>query len=206
MIRLLVAVSLLIAAPVAARADGHGLGQSLGRGDVLRGAFVQQRLLKGFDAPLRSEGHFVLAAGRGLIWRVEKPFAITTVITSAGLVQQAGGSETMRLASARLPFLSHLYDMLGGALSGDWRALEADFSAARSGGADHWQVRLTPRKTDDPIAMPFSAIAATGGRFVETVQMSKPDGDSDTLTFAEQVLNGAPLDSGEIAALGSLGK
>jgi hypothetical protein len=36
--------------------------------------------------------------------------------------------------------------------------------------------------------------------------MSKPDGDSDTLTFAEQVLNGAPLDSGEIAALGSLGK
>jgi hypothetical protein len=105
-----------------------------------------------------------------------------------------------------LPFLSHLYDMLGGALSGDWHALDADFSAERSGGAGHWQVRLTPRKADDPIAMPFSAIAATGGRFVETVRMIKPDGDSDTLTFTDQVLNGAALNPGEIAALDSLGK
>jgi hypothetical protein len=205
MIRLLV-IGLLLFAPMITRAGAHGLVQSLGSGDVLRGAFVQMRQLKGFSAPLRSEGHFVLVPGRGLIWRVDRPFAITTVITSAGLVQQVGGNETMRLTSARLPVLSQLYDMLGGALSGNWHALDADFSSERSGGAAHWQVRLTPRKIDDPIAMPFAAIVAAGGRFVDTVQMSKPDGDSDTLTFIDQVLNGAPLDAGEITTLDSLDK
>lgn len=190
--------------PLAARAAGPERG--LAPGAVLRGGFVQERHLKGFKAPLRSDGHFVLMPGRGLIWRVEKPFAITTVITAAGLVQQVGGNETLRLAAARLPFLSHLYDMLGGALGGDWHALESDFIVERSGNAAHWQVHLTPRKTDDTLAMPFSAIAATGARFVETVEMTKPDGDADVLSFVDQVLDGSPLSPEESTALDSLGK
>jgi hypothetical protein len=187
-------------------ASAAGPDRGVAPGDVLRGGFVQERRLKGFNAPLRSDGHFVLVPGRGLIWRVEKPFAITTIITSAGLVQQVGGSETMRLAAARLPFLSHLYNMLGGALGGDWYALEADFLVERSGDPAHWQVRLTPRQTDDTLAMPFAVIVANGGRFVETVEMTKPDGDADVLRFVEQVLNKAPLSADETTALDSLGK
>lgn len=187
-------------------ASAAGPDRHIAPGEVLRGGFVQERHLKGFNAPLRSDGHFVLVPGRGLIWRVEKPFAITTVITSAGLVQQVGGSETMRLAAARLPFLSHLYNMLGGALGGDWHALETDFLVERSGDPAHWQVRLTPRKADDTLAMPFAAIVAEGGRFVETVEMTKPDGDADVLRFVDQVLNGAPLSAEEATALDSLGK
>ncbi len=83
-------------------------------GQVLRGRFVQERHMRGFNAPLRSEGHFVLAPGKGLIWRAEKPFSVTTIITAAGLVQEAGGTETLHLPSAKLPFLSRLYDLLGG--------------------------------------------------------------------------------------------
>jgi hypothetical protein len=189
-----------------AQAAGVEPSPTIGTGEVLRGGFVQERHLKGFNAPLRSEGHFVLVPGRGLIWRVEKPFAVTTIITAAGLVQQVGGNETMRLAAARLPFLSHLYEMLGGALGGDWHALETDFTVARSGDAAGWQVHLTPRKTDDPLAMPFAAISAKGGRFVETVEMIKPDGDADVLTFLDQALNGTPLDADESAVLDSLVK
>ena len=106
---------------------------ALSAGQVLRGRFVQERHLHGFDAPLRTEGRFVLAPGRGLIWRAETPFAITTVITTAGLVQDVDGTETMRLPAARLPFLGRLYGMLSGALSGDWRGLEPDFVVVRSG-------------------------------------------------------------------------
>ncbi|HEV2676107.1 MAG TPA: outer membrane lipoprotein carrier protein LolA [Aliidongia sp.] len=198
----LLAATLLL--PPTARAAGPD--QGLAAGSVLRGGFVQERHLKGFNAPLRSDGHFVLVPGRGLIWHVEKPFAITTVITAAGLVQQVGGNETLRLAAARLPFLSHLYDMLGGALGGDWHALETDFIVERSGDAARWQARLTPRKADDTLAMPFAKIAATGGRFVETVEMTKPDGDADTLSFVDQVLNGTPLTAEEATALDSPGK
>ena len=187
-----------------ARATGPGLG--VAAGEVLRGVFVQERYLKGFNAPLRSEGHFVLMPARGLIWRVEKPFPITTIITAAGLVQQVSGHETMRLAAARLPFLSHLYDMLGGTLGGDWQALEADFVVERSGDPAHWEVHLKPRRTDDMLAMPFAVIVAKGGRFIETVAMTKPGGDFDVLIFAEQTLSDAPLSADEATALDSLGK
>jgi hypothetical protein len=172
-------------------------------GEVLRGAFVQERHLEGFNAPLHSEGHFVLVPGRGLIWHVEKPFDITTIITSAGLVQKVGGNETTHLASAKVPFLSHLYDMLGGALGGDWQALETDFTVERFGDPLHWQVRLTPRKTGDELAMPFASIAASGERFVQSVEMTKPDGDADVLTFLDQVLNGSPLSAAEATTLDS---
>lgn len=181
-------------------------GPGVAAGEVLRGGFVQERHLKGFNTPLRSKGRFVLMPSRGLIWRVEKPFPITTIITAAGLLQQVGGHETMRLAAARLPFLSHLYDMLGGTLGGDWHALEADFVVERSGDPAHWQVHLTPRRTDDVLIMPFAAIVATGGRFVETVEMTKPGGDADVLSFADQVLSDAPPSIDEVAALAGTGK
>jgi len=198
---------LLAVAPVMAMAAGAaGPTQSIAVGEVLRGRFVQERHLKGFNAPLRTEGHFVLAPGRGLIWRAEKPFAVTTVITANGLVQEVGGSETMRMPSSRLPFLSRLYDMLGGALAGDWRALETDFVVTRAGDDRHWQVDLTPRKADDPIAMPFHAITAQGSRFVETVAMVKPDGDADNLSFLDQALSSASLTAEEAAALDTLTK
>ena len=193
------AVSLLWSS-LAAAADGPSPG--LAAGQVLRGRFVQERHLKGFNAPLRSEGHFVLAPGKGLIWRAEKPFAVTTAITAAGLVQQAGGAETMRLPSSRLPFLARLYDMLGGALAGDWRALAGDFTVARSGDDKRWQVSLVPRNSDD-LAMPFRSIAVAGDRFVEQVEMTKPDGDTDDLTFFDQTLSSLAAD--DVAALDAVG-
>jgi len=164
----------------------------LSPGQVLRGRFVQERHLKGFDAPLRTQGRFVLAANKGLIWQAETPFAITTVITAAGLVQEANGTETMRLPTARLPFLSHLYAMLSGALSGDWHALDPDFTVTRTGDAPHWQADLTP-KHPDATGMPFTHITVAGTQFVDQVHMDKPNGDSDQLTFLDQTLSRSPL-------------
>ena len=178
-----------------------GPTETLDPGQVLRGRFVQERHLQGFTAPLKTEGHFILAPGKGLIWRAEKPFAVTTVMTPTGLVQQVGGAETMRLASARLPFLSRLYDMLGGALAGDWRSLDGDFTVARSGDSKAWQVTLTPRQGTDPLTMPFQAITAKGGRFVDAVRIAKPDGDADDLTFLDQDLSSIPLAAEDAAAL-----
>jgi hypothetical protein len=178
---------------------------ALSAGQVLRGRFVQERHLHGFDAPLRTEGSFVLAPGRGLIWRAETPFAITTVITTAGLVQDVDGTETMRLPVARLPFLGRLYGMLSGALSGDWRGLEPDFVVVRSGDEAHWRTDLTPRRPD-AIGMPFRDIAVSGSRFVDQVQIDKSDGDFEHLAFLDQVLSNEPLRPDEAATLALPGR
>ncbi len=167
--------------------------------EVLRGKFTEERRLKDFKAPLRSTGHFVVAPGHGLIWVVETPFSITTVITPGGLVQEVDGTETMNLPAKRVPFLLHLYDMLSGTLAGDWGALSQQFSIHKTGNEQHWQVALSPLE-DNP-SIPFSAINASGGKLVEHIELIKPDGDSDELNFSNQKLSLSPLSKHELLML-----
>jgi len=184
--------------PFAALAEGPA-DKRLAEGQVLRGQFVQERHLQGFENPLRSEGRFVLTPGHGLIWQTEKPFAITTVITAAGLAQEVNGNQTLKLEAAKLPFLNQLYDMLSGALTGDWAKLESGFVVARSGDEQRWQVALRPRKADDP-GMPFKAIDVTGSQFIDELMLTKPDGDFDKLSFHDQAISDQPLTEAEAAA------
>jgi hypothetical protein len=180
------------------------MGQAtVGANDVLRGHFIEEKHLKGFKGPMRSEGHFVVAPEHGLIWGMERPFPTTTVITPAGLVQSINGMTIMHLPSQKIPFMLHLYDALGGALTGNWSALETDFAVTRSGDAEGWQVTLVPRRTDNP-AMPFSSISIRGRRFVENVAMLKPDGDSDTLTFLNETVSSQPPTVSENRAFSSV--
>ena len=186
-----------------ARIAVSGSGPGLEVGQVLRGHFVQERNVNGFRGPLHSEGDFVLAPGRGLIWRAEKPFSATTVITADGLVQDSGGTSAMRLLSTQLPFLSQLYGMFEGALGGDWQALDGDFVVTRTGDDRNWQVTLVPRKSD-VIAMPIQSITLVGARFVNHVHIAKPDGDSEDLTFLDQTVSNTPLNAEDTVALASV--
>jgi hypothetical protein len=179
--------------------------RSLAAGEVLRGRFKQERLLKGFDRPLISTGDFVLDHGLGLIWRTEQPFAIMTVITSAGLVQSIDGEETTRLAAARLPFLARLYDLLGAALSGDWRALDKLFQVTRQGDPGHWEIVLEPHAGADPVAMPLRSVTLRGGQFLDEAKIVRLDGDSDQLAFSGQSL-GTSLSAAESERLRGAGK
>jgi len=180
--------------------------RSVGQGEVLRGRFMQERRIKGFERPLVSSGDFVLAPGVGLIWRTERPFAIVTVITGEGLTQEVDGTETTRLTAARLPFLGRLYDLLGAALSGDWQALGTQFQVTRHGDAKQWDLTLVPRTGADPLTMPFRSITLHGGQFLDEVWIVRLDDDSDRLVFADQTLGAGGLSGTEVAHLHGAGK
>src|SRR5689334_18443771 len=147
MIRLLVLLNLVFAfsamAPPASAEPAIKV-TPLAKGQVLRGRFTQLRFLEGFEAPLKSSGTFFLAPGLGLIWKTEAPFALITVMSPAGLVQEVGGRETMRMPSARMPFMSKLYAMLGGALTGDWEGLSSAFSITQKADGKGWRLKLEP--------------------------------------------------------------
>jgi hypothetical protein len=183
-----------LVAPVMAQAEPA----TLRAGEVLRGHFVQERFLAGFDRPVRSEGSFVLAPGHGLIWRGEKPFPVVTVITPAGMAQSMGGKETMRLAAAKMPFLARLHDVMTGAMAGDFHALDGEFSVSREGG----RITLVPRRAD--MAQPVKAIVARLDRFVEEVDVQKPEGDRDHLVFSRQSVGTGPLSEDEAAAFAAV--
>jgi hypothetical protein len=196
-------VSLVPSVVLAADADTTAETILVRNSDVLRGSFTEEKHLQGFNGPINSEGHFVVAPEHGVIWDIEKPFATTTVITPVGLVQSVGGVNVMRLPAQKIPFMLRLYDMLGGVLAGNWKALETDFIVTRSGDDQNWQVMLSPRHTNNP-AMPFSSITVSGHQFVENVVLLKPDGDSDSLTFLHEVLSSKPPSAAEKRAFNSV--
>jgi hypothetical protein len=165
---------------------------TMGRGDILRGNFSQERFLTGFKAPLRSEGTFVLAPEHGLIWRVLSPFPTVTVITPAGLVQKSEDTELVRLSAARAPLLARLYGLLEKSLRGDWQALRAHYDVRTGRNAGKWRVDLRPLGEAGPAA-PFESVVIAGDRFAETVALNKAGGDVDRLRFAGQSLSSGPL-------------
>jgi outer membrane lipoprotein carrier protein LolA len=189
-----------LSTPSSAETRPSGGQTALKDGQVLRGHFEQDRFLKGFDAPLKTGGSFTLVAGGGLIWRAETPFAVTTVMSPAGLVQEVDGKKTMSLSSTRIPFMTKLYSMLSGALVGHWSDLESTFKIARTGDAKKWEMRFTPIAGNDP-AMPVEAIVVRGRRLVEDVVVMRSDGDRDHLRFSSQSLETAAPTSDELALL-----
>lgn len=184
-----------------ARAEDVQIGAPLKAGSVLRGHFTQERSLQGFQASLKSEGSFVVAEGKGLIWKVEKPYATTTIITPAGLVQSAQGTETLRLPAARIPFIAKLYDMLSGTMTGDLSDLKQQFDVKMSGSAADWSLQLTPKSPQagnaDPQNMPVQQLDIAGGQYVKSVDIHRQNGDHDLLTFTGQSADGAPLSADE---------
>ncbi len=161
---------------------------------VLRGHFVEEHSMKGSRGPMRSSGHFVVAPAHGLIWGIEKPFPTSTIITPNGAAQDIGGM------AVKLPAknIAHLYDIVGGALAGDWRGLEEDFVLTRSGDAQHWQILLTPRQ-GNASRLPYATITVDGSRFVENIVMTKVDESYDSLSFSDEILSPTPLTSAENA-------
>jgi hypothetical protein len=95
---------------------------------------------------------------------------------------------------------------MAGALAGNWQPLERDFVVKRATEAGLLRITLTPRQPDDLAAGGMGAIAATVGRFLEQVDLTKPGGDFDRLTFTDQVLSQGPLAADEAAALASVAR
>ncbi len=195
--RRIVAATLgVLLAPRAAWAQSLSLGQD----EVLRGRFTQQRFLQGFNAPLASTGSFILAPNRGLIWHGETPFALLTGMGPGGLVQRVVGGATTRYPASKLPMLAQLYEVFSAALGGEWGKLEGIFEVERKGTPTKWQVMLIPRKKDG--GMPLQHVAVQGGRFVNSVEVARVNGDRDTIEFNEQVVSRDPIDSEASELLG----
>ena len=200
-----IAAALALAALLApAAAEPRTAPDVIGARQTLRGHFVETRKLAGFARPLRSEGSFVLAPGKGLIWRAEKPFKNATIISNDGILQLVDGQEAMRLTAARLPGLSHLYEVLGAAVSGDTKPLQKAFAVKMSANGDGWRLELTPLHPDNPAMAQLKTLTVQGHRYVEEIDLDKGNGDLDQLVFSDEVVGSdvlTPEEDGMLKAL-----
>ncbi len=184
---------------------GRAQSLTLASGEVLRGRFTQQRFLQGFNAPLTSTGSFILAPRRGVVWRGETPFVVVTVMGPGGLVQRVSGGATTHYPASRLPAIVRLYEIFGAALSGDWRKLESIFEVRREGTESDWKVTLTPLRSGEG-GLPLRQVVVRGGRYVDSVEVMRINGDWDRIEFSQQAPSRAPIDAETSELLDAAGR
>ncbi|WP_437882012.1 outer membrane lipoprotein carrier protein LolA [Pseudomonas sp. LRF_L74] len=184
------AVVLACLAPLAQAFDIDQLSQQLGKPEVVRGSFIQEKHLRAMPQPLTSRGHFVLAREHGLLWLLEKPLQQDYRIDGKGIARR---SEQGWQFVAQQSATAQQNRLFLAVLKGDSSGLREDFELSLSGSADNWQLDLTPRGV--LLKQVFSTIHISGGSLVQRIELNEVQGDRSVLTLqnasADQPLNEA---------------
>jgi hypothetical protein len=173
-----------VAAPAAALAQ---VQRRIAQVPVLRGEFAQEKRLQGFKNPLRSQGRFLIARERGVLWSTLKPFPSDVVLTRDRiLTRQADGRSRVEVDARQQPALRSVNAMMFALMSGDVQTLTARFNVQPTLLADNgWRLVLTPRP--GAMAQAFQRVTLEGDRYVRRVDIEERGGDRTQLTFTGMV-------------------
>lgn len=150
---------------------------------VLRGDFEQEKRIDGFKNPLRSQGNFLLARDKGVVWSTVKPFPSEIVLTRDRILsRQRDGSARIEMDARQQPALRSVNLMMFALMSGDADALSSRFDiSVQAQAGDAWRMTLRPKP--GALARSFESIVLEGDRFVRRVDMEEASGDRTRLTF-----------------------
>lgn len=154
------------------------VGQRLAQDPVLRGAFEQRKMVKGFRNPLVSSGDFVVSRSRGVLWRTQQPFASSLLVTRERvLARQGDGSVARVLSAADEPAVRTISETLFGVMAADLGVLAQRFRIeGELVGAEGWRLLLLPR--DAALARWVTRVELEGDRFLRSVRLHEGSGDS----------------------------
>jgi outer membrane lipoprotein-sorting protein len=173
------------AAQAAPAAPAAGVASRLANPAVLRGAFEQEKRLKGFRNPLLSKGDFLMAKDRGVVWSTRTPFASTLVLTRQKLqLKQADGSTRNLGGGEASPAVATTNTLLMALLSGDTQALSRQFLLHESIAADgSWKLELQPKQ--GALKKLFARIELQGDQYVRSVHLEEVRGDVTDIRFLQ---------------------
>ncbi|MEO8743374.1 MAG: outer membrane lipoprotein carrier protein LolA [Lysobacteraceae bacterium] len=197
MIRALCVAAALMLSMASLANAGDSVRERLAKPAVLRGTFEQSRHLQGFHNPLVSQGDFVVARDRGVLWETRKPFPSTTVISKDRvLTRHADGSSEVVVDTAHAPAASMANALMLAMLGGDLDTLSKSFALQQSDLPDGtWRLELSPRASG--LAHVFTRIVLQGDRYVRSVHLDEKGGDSTDITFQSITETPAQLDPAE---------
>jgi len=152
---------------------------------VLKGRFEQRKAVKGFRNPLVSQGDFVVARAKGVVWATREPFASTLVVTRDRLLtRQSDGSVGDQVDASREPGIRAVNEMLFALMAADLQALSARFDIDGAlAGKDGWRLALKPR--DAALARWVTRIELDGDRFVRRVRLAEASGDTAEILLSD---------------------
>lgn len=159
--------------------------QRVAQVQVLRGGFEQEKRIAGFKNPLRSQGSFLVAKQKGVVWTTLKPFPSEVVITGDRILsRQRDGSTRVEVDGREQPALRQVNAMMFALVSGDVATLSSKFVTQVQARPDNgWTLSLKPRSA--ALAKAFSRIVLTGDRYVREVDIEEANGDRTHLKFVD---------------------
>ncbi|KAK47774.1 signal peptide protein [Caballeronia jiangsuensis] len=206
MLRALLVLLLFTAAPLHAASGNQALVSQvtsrLAQMKGVRAQFTQTQTLSAMKQPLVSTGTLVFMRDRGVIWRVETPYAATFVITDAGVTEVDANGKRIRTKSAQgVRGVAQVSKMMRAMLGGDLSALYSQFDVDAQGSASDWTLDLAPNQPQ--LAQAIRGLHMTGSAFLRSLRIDLASGDTtrieftkseaaDDLPSAERTLLGAP--------------
>ena len=181
-VRILLSLGLLLAM-TAARADAFDLNQlsrQLSEPDVVRGNFIQEKHLRALPQPLVSNGTFVLARDRGLLWLLREPVQQDYRISASGIARRdaSGWQQSDQQGPS-----NRQNDLFLAVLHGDTKALQRDFDLELSGTSQAWALTFTPRSK--LLGQIFTRILIQGSVTAERVELLEAQGDSTLMVMSD---------------------
>ena len=201
-LRTIALAALLLPGAASAQArSGDGLSavqQRVAQVTVLRGEFTQEKRIEGFKNPLRSQGRFLLARDKGVVWTTLKPFPSEVVLTRDRILsRQRDGSTRVELDARQQPALRAVNEMMFALMSGDVKALTGRFEAQPQLLPNNgWKLVLKPKP--GAVAQAFNSITLEGDRYVRRVGIDERNGDTTQLQFSGMTETPARLTADEV--------
>ena len=174
----LLALSWLAAAPALAL-ELDALMALLGQRKSGEARFTEERIVSGFDTPLRASGKLSFAAPDRFARYTDAP-RVESMEVEGNTVTLRRGERTRHMTLDAMPELSALADALRGTLSGDAKTLQRSFTIRVSGTRERWVLGLVP--TEGGLARQVREIEISGqGPDVLAIELSLAGGDRSVM-------------------------
>ncbi|MGV8996671.1 MAG: LolA family protein [Parvibaculaceae bacterium] len=145
-------------------------------------SFVQEKHISGLDKPLRSKGE-MSAGDDEIIWHMTTPFDVKTVMSASGITQSVDGAAPVAVGPESSAIAGGIAKSMASIMRGEWAALGQIFTIDKNAaqGSGDWSVSLAPH--DEHLATLMGKIVVHGCTEVSNVEIFRPDGDNEMITF-----------------------
>lgn len=162
------------------------VNQALRAAAPLRADFSEEKRIVALKRPLRSSGTLVFSVEHGLYRAVTSPRMVELSVTRRGVAQRDAAGRIERFDADSQPVVKAFVNAFLLVLSGDVRALAAEFELYFEGQAESWSLGLVPR--NEPLSKIIASIVVTGrGENVASLTVSEKSGDTTTTTWTNHV-------------------
>jgi outer membrane lipoprotein-sorting protein len=181
MMRSLVLLLCMAAAPAWAAWDFDQLMKTLAANKVSRATFVEKKYLAMLDAPVTSSGELLFTPPDRLERRTLKPRPETMVL-EGDVMTMAYGQRQMVIKLQEYPAVGALAESIRATLAGDRATLEKHYRVKLQGSEARWALLLAPREARTRALVLEIRIEGERGE-VRTVEIEQSDKDRSVMTI-----------------------